>query len=320
MRAVFDLDAELKKAGVGKLMSKEAIKWHQPVMVEEVVEALHPKGGAVIVDGTLGTGGHSLALLPHLLPDGEIIAIDRDVDALNLSRQRLREWTEGITFIHGDVRNIAAVLKQRVIHQVDGLLLDLGMSSLQVDDPQRGFSFTKEGPLDMRMDRTQTLDAQRLIHESSAEEIEYILETFGEERFARRIANKIVQSRVANRITSTTDLIRLIVSAVPSSARHGRLHIATRTFQALRIAVNDEFGALRDVLKALPGVLKSGGRAAIISYQSVDDRLVKHAFADSAKEGIWTVLTKKPLRPTKAEVAMNPRARSAKLRVIERNA
>jgi len=286
-------------------------------MGAEVLTALCPRAGEVFVDGTAGTGGHSLMILPHLLPNGRLVAIDRDRAALDLARQRLAEFAPQVMFLHEDYRHLPAILRDLGIGGVDGLLLDLGMSSLQVDRAERGFSFSQEGPLDMRMDPEQERTAERIVNEASADELATLLETLGEERYATRIARRIVQERRGRPLLTTTQLARLVAGAVPPRARRGRLHPATRTFQALRMAVNDELGALEEFLGCLGGLLNPGARAVILTFHSLEDRLVKRAFLQGAREGRWAVRTKKPLRPSPEEVAQNPRARSAKLRALE---
>lgn len=292
--------------------------WHQPVMPTDVLHYLNPRPGAVIVDGTVGSGGHSLAMLPRMLPDGRLVAVDRDSAALEAARRRLTEFEPQVSFHHENFRDLPALLQTLRHPRVDGILLDLGMSSPQVDDPARGFSFAREGPLDMRMDLEQEDTAETLVNGLTADELADLLERFGEERFARRIARRIAQERRIRPITTTAQLARLIVGAVPAGARRGRLHPATRTFQALRIAVNDELGALAAFLARLPELLTPGGRAVIITFHSLEDRLVKQAVVQTARRGVWAVLTKKPVRPSEDEVSQNPRARSAKLRAVER--
>ena len=292
--------------------------WHQPVMRAEVVRLLDPRPGLILVDGTVGTGGHAFDVLPHLLPDGRLIAVDQDRDALALAQQRLREFEPNVTFLHGNFRALPTLLAPLGLTHVDGLLLDLGMSSPQVDRATRGFSFSHEGPLDMRMDQTQETTAADLVNTLSRDELETLFAQLGEERFARRIAVRIVETRRAHPIDTTRDLARLIMEVVPPAARHGRLHPATRIFQALRIAVNDELGALGELLDHLAALLNPGGRAAVLTFHSLEDRMVKRAFLEGARAGAWAVLTKKPLRPSEAECRENPRARSAKLRAIAR--
>ena len=287
-------------------------------MIDEVRHYLAPAPGDVMADGTVGTGGHSLAILPRLLPDGRLVAIDRDQDALDLARQRLTEFDPQVTCVHGNYRDLPTILTELHLPRLDGLLLDLGMSSLQVDRPERGFSFQREGPLDMRMDQQQGKTAETVINQLTADELAMMLETLGEERFARRIARRIVQERRTQPITTTAQLARVVARAVPPSARHGRLHVATRTFQALRMAVNDELGALEVLLERLPDLLIPGGRAVILTFHSLEDRLVKRAFAEGARARQWTLLTKKPVRVSSEEAEKNPRARSAKLRAIVR--
>ena len=300
------------------MTAQPTFAWHQPVMVEAVLNFLNLRPGAVIVDGTVGTGGHSLAILPRLLPHGKLVVVDRDREALALVRQRLAEFEPQVTYVSDNYRNLPVILERLGLSHVDGVLLDVGMSSMQVDHPGRGFSFSKEGPLDMRMDPGQALTAEALVNERPIDELAWMLESFGEERFAHRIAQRIVQERRRHPLTTTTQLANLVAQSVPPRARYGRLHPATRTFQALRIAVNDELGALQEVLSVFPNVLSPGGRAVLLTYHSLEDRLVKRTFAEGAQHGFWTVLTKKPLRPTSDEITQNPRARSSKLRAVER--
>lgn len=291
---------------------------HQPVLVESVLSYLQPRPGAIILDGTVGGGGHSLAILPHLVPDGRLIAMDRDADALARARQRLSEFDAVSTYLHDNFRTLRHHLDRLGLAGADGLLLDLGMSSPQVDQAERGFSFSHEGPLDMRMDRAQALTAAALVNDRSAEELTRLFAELGEERFARRIAQRIADERRTQSITTTTQLARIVTRAIPPGLRHGRVHAATRVFQALRMAVNDETGALECLLADLPSILNPGGRAVIISFHSLEDRRVKHAFAQGARDGAWTLLTKKPVPPSDKEAAVNPRSRSAKLRAVER--
>ena len=316
-----ELEVDFHKEGVSAthiMSAAPPIPWHQPVMTASVLHYLNPRSGSIIVDGTVGTGGHSLAVLPRLLPSGRLVAIDRDREALAMARQRLAEFSPQVEFVHGNFRHLPRMLQRLGLSHVDGVLLDLGMSSLQVEHPERGFSFSREGPLDMRMDREEEATAGALINELSTDEIAMMLETLGEERFAKRIARQIVEQRRAHRITTTSQLARLVADASPPGARHGRLHPATRTFQALRMAVNDELGALQEALGELGTLLRPGGRVVILTFHSLEDRLVKQRFIQGMREGVWTMLTKKPVRPTAEEVSQNPRARSAKLRAIER--
>lgn len=292
--------------------------YHEPALIESVVTFLAPRPGTVIADATCGTGGHSLALLPHLAPHGRLIAIDRDAEALAIARQRL--WASGtqVLFRQDNFRHLPEILQQLAIPYLDGLLLDLGLSSVQVDCAKRGFSFLKDGPLDMRMDPQQAMTAAALIRERSEDDLAHLLKTLGEERYARRIARRIVSERRTQPMTTTTQLARLVARAVPRRSARTRLHPATRTFQALRIAVNDELGALEALLGALPGLLAPKGRAVILAFHSLEDRLVKQAFARGHQEGIWTTLTKHVVRPSRDEIARNPRVRSVRLRAVEK--
>ena len=215
------------------------MQFHQPVMVRETLQMLAPRPGGIMIDATVGTGGHSLAILPHLLPSGRLIAMDRDAEALAIARQRLAEFAPHVTYVHSNFSEMGRVLNDLHLRHVDGLIADLGMSSVQVDEGARGLSFSRPGPLDMRMDRSQEITAAMLLESASEEDLATMFVTFGEERFARRIARQIVQTRRRQPVQTTTQLAELIWQAVPSGARHGRLHPATRVFQALRMAVND---------------------------------------------------------------------------------
>ncbi len=271
-----------------------------------------------VVDCTAGAAGHSLAILPRLLPDGQLIAIDRDAGALALARQRLREFSPQVHVVQDNFAQLPQLMARLGIPKVHGVIADLGMSSLHVDDAERGFSFLKEGPLDMRMDQRQPTTAASLIQRLSEQDLATLIRTFGEERWAHRIARRIVSTRQAHPMTTTTQLARLVAEAVPGRPGRGRIHPATRTFQALRIAVNEELASLEALLAALPDVLLPGGRAVLIAFHSLEDRLVKQAFRRQAQSGQIRLLTKSPVRPSDGEVARNPRSRSAKLRAMER--
>ena len=291
---------------------------HRPVLVKGVIELLRPQSGHTIVDCTLGTGGHSAAILPHLLPGGRLIGVDQDAQALERARPRLREFEPQVRYLHGNFRDLPQLLANQRWLPVDGLLADQGLSSLHVEMPERGFSFLEEGPLDMRMDQRQDTTAASLIARLSERELAELVWRYGEERLSRRIAKRIVMTRRLMPIQTTTQLARVIADASPRRGEAHRLHPATRTFQALRIAVNDELGSLEALLKALPMLVRPGGRVVLIAFHSLEDRLIKQAFRRGAEEGWCRVLTKKPVRPSEAEVEANPRARSAKLRAIER--
>ncbi len=312
-----------------ELMTTEA-EWHQPVMLEEVVKWLNPQPGQVMVDCTVGCGGHSLGLVPHLMPrassavrhveiaPGHLIAIDRDPDALEIARRRLVEFQPHVEFLHDNFCHLPERLSMLGLSKVHGVVADLGVSSLHLERSERGFSFLRDGPLDMRMDPTQALTAAEIVAQWSEDELAMMIERYGEERWAFRIANRIVRARRQQPLRTTTQLARVVAEAVPAQRPSRRIHPATRTFQALRIVVNDELESLEQFLRILPEVLAPGGRAVLISFHSLEDRLVKYAFRQGAKAGVFQVVTKKPLRPASSEVAENPRSRSAKLRVVER--
>ncbi len=287
---------------------------HEPVLLAEVVEWLRPAPGKWLVDATVGLGGHASALLERLVPGGRLLGLDCDAEALALARERLKGFEGHFELVHGNFRDLAEHVARHSGRGADGVVMDLGVSSYQLEEPSRGFSFNLDGALDMRMDASRGITAAELIARSSAAELERIFRNYGEERYARRLARAVFERRKALR--TTRDLAALIEAVVPTRER--RLHPATRVFQALRIAVNDELGALEAALGTLPQWLAPGGRAAIIAFHSLEDRLVKRAFRDYERAGDVTVLTRKPVRPTAAEVAANPRSRSARLRVAER--
>jgi 16S rRNA (cytosine1402-N4)-methyltransferase len=281
-------------------------------MVAEVLEYLSPQSGGRFLDLTLGGGGHAEVILQRVGPEGLVVGVDRDTDVLERTASRLQSLYRNIECIHADFGEIDEL--KRVLKPIcfDGLLLDIGASSMQLDDPERGFSFTRSGPLDMRMDRTRGPTAAELLKQLSARELEEMLRTYGEERHAKRIAAAIVKQRCRRPISDTLDLALLVERASPG--RRGRIHPATRTFQALRIAVNDELGALSRLLAGFRSLLEPGGAIVVITFQSLEDRLVKFCFRD-AKRACWLdVLTPKPIRATPEEIARNRRSRSAKLR------
>jgi 16S rRNA (cytosine1402-N4)-methyltransferase len=288
---------------------------HSPVMCEEVIELLRLKPGATMVDATIGTAGHALKILEEISPGGRLIGIDRDADSLSIAGERLRQFKDGIILEHSDFRNIDKILAGHNIHKVDGVLFDLGLSSFQLDSKERGFSFRYEAPLDMRMDRTSYILAYDLVNNLTEKEISDILWSFGEERFHNRIAQYVVRERSRAPVSTTSQLKDIVLRAIPYRfSRHGRIHPATRTFQALRIAVNRELEALDEALSKVPHHLKEGGVVCVLSFHSLEDRIVKHNFRDCAAQGLYRILTRKPVIPTSAEISDNPRARSAKLR------
>jgi 16S rRNA (cytosine1402-N4)-methyltransferase len=287
---------------------------HQPVLLDEVLAWLAPREGAVLLDGTAGGGGHAAALARRVEATGRVIALDRDPAMLELAREAT--GTLPVTLVRAPYAELARVLEDLGIERVQGVLLDLGLSSDQLAWEGRGFSFAADGPLDMRFDpHSGGPSAADLVNRLSAEDLANLIYEFGEERFSRRIARRIVEARQGGPIQTTGQLADLVRRSLPGRARHGSIDPSTRVFQALRIAVNDELGQLDAALRTIPEVLAPGGRAAIISFHSLEDRRVKWAFKTDPR---LSVLTKKPVTATAEERAVNPRARSAKLRVAER--
>lgn len=291
---------------------------HTPVMPREVEDILALKPGQCLVDGTLGLGGHSKILARHLGVRGKIIGIDRDKESIGKAKENLKDVQTPVQFVHDDFRNLDAVLGHLGIDQVDAMLFDFGISSFQLEDARRGFSLKADGPLDMRMNQENWISASDLINSLSEKEISAILKNFGEERWHNRIARSIVARRSERPILSTADLKDIVLKAMPAHQRRQKIHPATRTFQAFRIAVNRELESIDMILDKCLDYLKSGGRIAVISFHSLEDRIVKHKFRQFKEEGRAQILTKKPLRPAEEESRQNPRARSARLRGIER--
>ena len=304
---------------------------HIPVLVNEVVKLLDLKRDGIYVDGTVGDGGHAEAILLQL-NGGRLIGIDRDANAIRYAGQRLKKYENILTLIQGNFGKIESILLKLRVEKVDGFLLDLGVSSSQLDSPKRGFSFRFEGPLDMRMQEGSSVTASHLVNNLSSRELASILRKFGEERLAGLIAKNIVRYRKKRKIETTAQLAGIIVDVIPLGKR--RTHPATKTFQALRIAVNNELGLLQDGLESGLKSLKSGGRLVIISYHSLEDRIVKHTFLRWARschcpssfpvcccggeKKMVNILTSTPVYPSEEEITKNPRSRGAKLRVAER--
>lgn len=289
---------------------------HAPVLLDETVALLAPGRGGIFVDCTVGLGGHAAALLEGGAT--RLIGLDRDPGALEIAAEALRSWSDRVELVHADYRRLDAVLQGKGIDEVDGLLADLGVSSMQLDAEGRGFSFRRDEPLDMRMDRSSGPTAADLLEEIGEEELAKVIYQYGEERFSRRIARAIVEARRGERVATTGRLARIVRRAVPHRGRQ-RIDPATRTFQALRIRVNQELEGLEAFLTMAAARLRPGGRLAVITFHSLEDRIVKHGFrALAAGSGVLRVMTRKPVVPGEAEVARNPRARSGKLRVIER--
>jgi 16S rRNA (cytosine1402-N4)-methyltransferase len=308
---------------------------HTSVLRAEVLTFLEPRSGGVYLDGTLGGGGHAEAILEASAPDGRLIGIDRDPAALAATRARLARFGERATLVHGNYGEARAILERCHALPVDGIVLDLGISSPQVDHAERGFSFQREGPLDMRMDTTQGLTAAELLRELTVDELADVLHRYGEEPFSKKIARAVKEALAEDRLHSTLDLAEVVANALPARERQHRVtDPATRTFQALRIVVNDELGGLERFLADFPALLRPGGRLVVIAFHSLEDRLVKDRLRDLSRHpglprdvaeamGIrpdpeLELLTRKPVYPSAEEIQANPRSRSARLRAGER--
>jgi len=292
---------------------------HKPVLVDEVIEFLKPEPGELILDATVGCGGHAEEILNRIIPGGRLIGIDCDEKALKLAKERLRKFEGSFQLIYDNFRNLNKILARLNIKRIDGALFDLGVSSLQIDDASRGFSFRNPARLDMRMDEGLKISAYNFINSTSEYELDGILKDYGEERYHKRIARAIVKQRQKDLIVNTTELARIIYEATPGYYRRSKIDPATRTFQAIRIAVNNELANLKDGLDKVSDYLKLGGRLVVISFHSLEDRIVKRHFKEMVKKNIYVSLTKKPVIPKQAEVEENPRARSAKLRAVVKN-
>jgi 16S rRNA (cytosine1402-N4)-methyltransferase len=289
---------------------------HLPVLLNESVKALHAERGGVFVDATLGGGGHTEKIL-EANPKNIVIGIDRDAQAIERTKKRLAKYGERVIYVHAPFSSIESVVNEHAKGRVDGILADLGVSSDQIEDRDRGFSFMQDGPLDMRMDATtQKASAASLLAEASEDEIEHWLREYGEERFARKIAHAIVAQRRFGQLLRTTQLADLVERTV--SRGMGGLHPATRTFQAIRIAVNRELDEASMLLECAPRLLADGGRLAVISFHSLEDRLVKNSFRNEARSVDFANVYKKGILPSAVEVRSNSRSRSARLRVLSR--
>ncbi len=288
---------------------------HTPVLLAECLQFLAPTTGKVYVDGTLGLGGHSAALLAGSAPDGRVIAFDWDEEAIQRSSLRLVAFTDRLTILRRNFADMSEALAELGVAAVDGILLDVGLSSLQLDDAGRGFSFRQNELLDMRMDRRGKLTAQSLLASCREEELADIFYYYGEERQARPIARRIVEQRAKETIRTTGQLAELVARAVPKRFHPKKIHVATRVFQALRIAVNSELENLARAVEQGVGCLKPGGVFCIISFHSLEDRIVKRKFKENK---LLEILTNKPISPASDELATNPRSRSARLRVAKK--
>ena len=305
---------------------------HKPVLLDECIEMLNIRPGGVYVDGTLGRAGHSREIVRRLT-GGRLICIDQDTAAIRAAEERLAPWRDRVTLVHGNFSDLADILREAGVSGVDGALFDLGVSSPQLDDASRGFSYMREAPLDMRMDHTAALTAREVVNTWSQEELRRVLYEYGEERYAPAIARAIVKTREASPVETTLELADIVRSAMPPSALREKQHPAKRTFQAIRIAVNGELDVLPPMLKAAVESLNPGGRLAVITFHSLEDRIVKQTMRDMArgctcprefpvcvcgKKPKIRLVTRKPVVPGEAELRENPRARSAKLRTAEK--
>jgi len=290
---------------------------HFPVLYQEVLDGLSPEIGRIFVDGTLGAGGHSKGLAERIGKNGRLFAFDADESAIEVAKNRLSEYSN-IVYCHHNYVDMKKVITSHQIYGVNGILLDIGVSSMQIDQPERGFSFRdeNEGLLDMRMDRSHGLSVGAYLRRANKKELEEVIKEFGEERFYKRIAEAICKERETKEIKTTKDLADIIRNAVPGP--RGKIDKATRTFQALRIKINDELGVLNKVIPEAVDLLLPGGRLAIISFHSLEDRIVKWKFRQMQDENKCRILTKKPILPTDKEMQENARSRSAKLRILEK--
>jgi 16S rRNA (cytosine1402-N4)-methyltransferase len=307
---------------------------HRPVLLTETLEGLAPRANGAYADGTLGGGGHAAAICARLAEDGLLLGIDRDADAVAAAREALRPYVCAKLFVRDDFKNIKEILRENGLAGLDGALLDLGVSSFQLDSEDRGFSYMRDAPLDMRMDASAGITAEDVVNDYAQDALTRILTQYGEERWASRIAAFIVKRRREGRIRRTGELVEVIKAAVPASARREGPHPAKRTFQALRIEVNGELEGLGEAIDAFIDCLRPGGRLCVIAFHSLEDRIVKEVFARRedpcvcpknlpvcacGRQSDGRRITRKPIAASAAELRENPRARSAKLRIFERN-
>ena len=309
----------VNSASEGRMSALGEKQKHIPVLLNETVEALALESGMNVVDCTVGGGGHAEAILERTAPDGRLLGFDLDEAALETAQRKLERFGSRAMLVHRNYRNFEQVLLSTSFGPFQAALLDLGYSSMEIDDPSRGFSFRQDGPLDMRYDRSEPLTAAEIVNGETADGLAKLLWRYGEEREARRIAEAIVYARRKGRIISTLQLAEVVAGAVVARRRRGRIHPATQTFQALRIAVNDELEGLKEALPALFRAMDAGGRMAVISFHSLEDRIVKEFVKEKTKTGEAEGITKRPIVPTIEEIAYNPRARSAKLRTMRKS-
>ena len=306
---------------------------HVSVLLNESIENLNIKPDGIYVDGTMGGAGHSLEIAKRLSKKGILIGIDRDEEALEVARERLKEFNN-VRYIHDNHDNIYEIIKELELDGVDGILLDLGVSSYQIDEKTRGFTYMDDGPLDMRMDKSQELTAEYIVNNYKEQELARIIFEYGEEKFSKKIAKNICECRKNKKIETTTELVKIIERSIPGKFREKNSHPAKRTFQAIRIEVNNEIEPLYNTIKNSINALNSKGRLCVITFHSLEDRMVKKAYVDAegkctcpkdlpycvcGNESLGKIITKKPILPTEKEMQENSRSRSAKLRVFEKN-
>lgn len=306
---------------------------HVSVLLDECIDNLNIKPDGVYVDCTMGGAGHSKEIVKRLSKDGLFIGFDQDINAINTAKERLSEYSDRVKFVHSNFQNLKNELEKIGVYKVDGILADLGVSSHQLDEADRGFSYMQDAPLDMRMDIRCSFSAYDVVNTYSEAELSKIIKDYGEDNWAKRIAKFIVEGRKEKNIETTGELVEIIKKAIPKKARIDGPHPAKRTFQAIRIEVNNELGVITEMIDDAASIMNEGGRICIITFHSLEDRIVKNAFRDLAtdcicppnipicqcdKEALVKVITRKPILPTDKEIEENPRSRSAKLRVAER--
>ena len=306
---------------------------HVSVLFKETIDALAIEGNGVYVDATLGGGGHTYGICEKLGANGKVLGIDQDINAVNAATKRLEAFKDKAIVVNDNFKNIKHILEQLSIVSIDGVVMDLGVSSHQLDAGERGFSYQQDAPLDMRMDRRNTLTACHVVNEYSEDEISAIIHEYGEEKWAKRIAKFIIEERKVKTIAKTGELVEIIKRAIPAAARREGPHPAKRTFQAIRIEVNNELGILKNAIKDFVDVLRTGGRMAVITFHSLEDRIVKQTFKELGRgckcppkfpvcvcggQPVVKVMNRKPVVSSDEELKDNPRARSAKLRIIEK--
>lgn len=292
---------------------------HIPVLLHEVIDMLNPEEGETFIDGTLGSGGHAKQIGKRLGRGGWLIGIDQDTLSLNIARKELEDLPCKKSFIFGNFRNIAALVESEGCQSADGVLLDIGFSSEQIESSGRGFSFLRDEPLDMRMGEGTKFNAGEMVNVWEENNLADVIYGYGGETAARRIAKGIVDARKTGRIETTFQLVEAIRKSIPAQLRNKRLHFATKTFQALRMAVNDELGALRDGLAGAWSILNPGGRLAVIAFHSLESRIIKEFYKDKVRSEEGEMPVKKAIKPTREELLSNPRSRSAQLRILVKN-